>query len=145
MKKGFVTVIGFLFLSLFLVSCEAIQNLPTNTTGGVFSLNGTWQLNSSSESNAMKGSTIQVLPIAGSASFKTIQNNTYCAREDDTIWKTIKGNGAGGFTLASLATACSGSTVYKDATINVINADQITLSSKTASNVDLVQDWRRIK
>ena len=145
MRKIFSSGLIILIVALSLTSCEALQNLPTNTTGGAFSLNGTWRLNSSSQSNAMVGSTVTVVPIAANASLKSIQNNTYCARENDVLWKSIKSNGAGGFTLSTLVNACNGSTVYNDATVTVINADQVTVTSRTASNSELIQDWRRVK
>jgi hypothetical protein len=44
-----------------------------------------------------------------------------------------------------LVTACNGQTVYRDATINVINTDQVTLTSRTAGGSELIQDWRRVK
>ena len=145
MRKMISSGLTILFVSVLLTSCEALQNLPTNTTGGAFSLNGTWRLNSSSQSNAMVGSTIAVLPIAANASLKTIANNTYCARENDVLWRGIKSNGAGGFTLTTLVNACNGSTVYNDATVTVVNADQITVTTRTATNSELIQDWRRVK
>jgi hypothetical protein len=144
MRKLFSAFLGILFLTTLITSCETLQNLPTNTTGGAFSLNGTWRLNSSTQSNAMVGSTIQVVPIAANASLKSIQNNTYCARENDVLWRGVKSNGAGGFTLSTLVNACNGSTVYNDATVTVINADQITVTSRTATNSELIQDWRRV-
>jgi hypothetical protein len=56
-----------------------------------------------------------------------------------------KGNGAGGFTLSSLVSACNGSTVYHDAMINVASTDKITVTTKTATNSELVQAWERVK
>jgi hypothetical protein len=145
MSKIASLALGLFIMSASFTGCDVINNIPTNTTGGVFSLNGTWSLNSSTDNNAMAGSTITVLPIAGTGSYKTVQNNTYCIRENDDAWKTIKRNAAGGFTLSSLVSACQGQTVYKDAAINVINNDQITLTTRTAGGTELIQDWRRVK
>jgi len=144
MRKMISAAFGIVLISI-LSSCEAIQNLPTNTTGGAFSLNGTWLLSGTTQSSAMVGSTIQVLPIAGNASLKTIQNNTYCARENDLLWKSIKSNGSAGFTLSALVNSCNGSTVFNDATISVNNADQVTVTTRTGTNTELIQDWRRVK
>lgn len=145
MRKVFSLIVGLLIASASIVSCDVINSIPTNTTGGVFSLNGNWRLNSSTENNAMVGSVINVLPITGNAGVKTIANNTYCARENDTFWKTIKSNGSGGFTVSTLVTACNGTASYKDGTITVINNDQVTLTSRTAGGTELIQDWRRVK
>jgi hypothetical protein len=66
----------FALVTLFILSsCDAIKNLPTNTTGGVFSLNGTWRLTSSNDNNAMSGTTITVYPVVGNATVKTIGNS----------------------------------------------------------------------
>ena len=145
MRKIILIACGLFIISASIISCDVINSIPTNTTGGVFSLNGTWSLNSSTDNNAMAGSTISVLPIAGSGTYKTVQNNTYCVRENDDAWKTIKKNGSGGFTLTALVTACQGQTVYNNATITVINNDQITLTTRTSGGTELIQDWRRVK
>lgn len=145
MRKIRSIALGLLIISSSIVGCDVINSIPTNTTGGVFSLNGTWSLNSSTDNNAMAGSTVSVLPIAGSGSFKAVQNNTYCARENDDAWRAIKKNGSGGFTVSALVNACQGQTVYKDGTITVINNDQVTLTTRTAGGTELIQDWRRVK
>jgi hypothetical protein len=145
MRKVFLMAIGLLVISATLVSCDVLNSIPTNTTGGVFSLNGNWKLNSSTDNNAMVGSIVNVLPVTGNASIKTITNNTYCATENDSYWRSIKGNGSGGFSLSTLVSACNGSTVFNAGTINVINTDQITLTTRTAGGAELIQDWRRVK
>lgn len=145
MRRMLSMMLCFAIISTSIVSCDVINSIPTNTTGGVFSLNGNWKLNSSTDNNAMVGSLVNVLPVTGSGTIKTIENNTYCVRENDAVWRTIKGNGAGGFTLSALVNACNGSTLYNNATINVINTDQITLTTRTAGGTELIQDWRRIK
>ena len=40
---------GIAFMLVLLVGCDVIKGLPTNTTGGLFSLNGSWKMESSSE------------------------------------------------------------------------------------------------
>ncbi len=136
--------LGLIVATVF-TSCDVINSIPTNTTGGVFSLNGNWRLNSSTDDNAMVGSMVNVLPVTGNGTIKTIENNKYCAKENDAFWRSIKGNGSGGFTISNLVTACNGSTVYNDATVAVINTDQITITTRTATGTEMIQDWRRIK
>lgn len=138
-------VLIILFASFLITSCDTLKNLPTNTTGGLFSLNGTWRLTSTSDNNALIGSTITVYPVIGNAVVKTISNNTYCVRENDQIWKSVKGNGAGGFTISSLVNGCNGTEVYKDGAISVVSADKVTVTSRTAGNTELIQAWERIK
>jgi hypothetical protein len=135
-----------IFFSIFLfTSCDTLKSLPTNTTGGLFSLNGTWRLSSTTDGSAMVGTTISVLPVVGNASVKSLSNNTYCVRDNDELWKSVKGNGAGGFTVSALVSACNGSTVYNDGTIAVVNNEKITVTSRTATNTELVQAWDRVK
>ncbi|MDB5250131.1 MAG: hypothetical protein JWQ40_4525 [Segetibacter sp.] len=126
-------------------SCDTIKNLPTNTTGGLFSLNGTWRLSSTTDGNSMVGTTITVYPLVGNAAIKTLANNSYCARENDQIWKSVKGNGAGGFTVKALVSACNGATIYNDGTVAVVNNEKITVTTRTATNSELVQAWDRVK
>jgi hypothetical protein len=126
-------------------SCDTLKSIPTNTTGGLFSLNGTWQLTASSDNSAMTGTIIVVLPVLGNASVKTLANNTYCVRENDAYWKTIKPNGNGGFTLSNLVSACNGTPVYKDGTISVVNTDKISVTTRTSTNSELIQAWDRVK
>ena len=127
-------------------SCETLKNLPTNTTGGVFSLNGTWRLSSTTDNNANVGTVITVYPVVGNATVKTLGSaNTYCIRENDDMWRNVKSNGAGGFTINTLVNACNGSTVYKDGLISVVNNDEITVSTRTAGNSELIQHWVRVR
>ena len=144
MKKAFTLALSFIVLAAMFVGCDTIKNLPTNTTGGLFSLNGTWRLNSTTDNHSLEGSTITVYPIVGNGTVKTILNNTYCVKEGDQIWKNLKSNGAGGFTLATLVSACNGTTVTRDANLNVINNDEVTVTSRTATGTELIQQWRRV-
>lgn len=143
--KMFRAAIGLTLMALVATSCETLQNLPTNTTGNVFSLNGQWRLNSTTDGTAMVGTIIQVYPIVGNATVKTISNNTYCVRNNDEMWRTVKSNGAGGFTISSLSSACNGSVVYNDGTVSVVNTDEIVVNTRTAGNSELVQSWVRVK
>lgn len=126
-------------------SCETIKNLPTNTTSGLFSLNGSWKLASTTDNNALVGSLITVYPLVGNAMIKTINYNTYCLRENDEIWKSIKSTGSGGFTLSLLVNACNNTKVYKEAVISIVTNDKVTVTSRTAGNNELIQAWDRIK
>jgi hypothetical protein len=135
----------YLFSTVLLLgtisSCDTLSNLPTNTTGGVFSLNGRWTLTSSSENNAMVGTVINVTPVVGNASVVSLSNNTYCLREKDIIWRSITSSGAGGFTISALVSSCNGSTIYRDATVTVITNNEIRVSGKTASGAELLQTF----
>jgi hypothetical protein len=145
MKKLLTSITFLLIATLFITSCDTLKTVSTNTTGGIFSLNGTWKLTSSTDNNAMAGTTIVVYPVVGNASVTAVANNTYCVREGDAIWKTIKSNGSGGFTLSNIVTACNGSATYKDGTVSVVNNDKVTVTTRTASNVELIQAWERVK
>lgn len=143
--KLFRAAIGLAMMALVVTSCETLQNLPTNTTGNVFSLNGQWKLTSTTDNNAMVGTVVQVYPIVGNATVKTIANNTYCVRNNDELWRSVKSNGAGGFTISNLSSACNGSVVYNDGTVSVVKPDEIVVTSRTSGNSELVQRWARVK
>ena len=137
-------IIFLLVITLATTGCETIKNFPTNTTGGVFSLNGTWKMVATTDSKSLEGTTINVYPVVGNGTIKTLANNTYCVKEGDQIWRNIKSNGAGGFNLAALVSACNGTTVTKDAVVNVINNNEITLTSRTSGGSELIQQWKRV-
>ncbi|MEP6617384.1 MAG: hypothetical protein ABJA57_12430 [Ginsengibacter sp.] len=139
MKKLFI---GAIISATFFISCETLNKIPTNTTGGLFSLNGNWTLLSTSDNTAMSGSVVNVLPGLSSATVSSSANNTYCVRQNDVYWKSIKSNN-GGFSLSNLVNACNGSMVYNDAQITVLTNDQVRLTGKTAAGADLVQTWNR--
>ncbi|MCW3107973.1 MAG: hypothetical protein JWQ09_2479 [Segetibacter sp.] len=145
MKRLLLTGFIIMLTTIVISSCDTIKNLPTNTTGGIFSLNGNWRLASTTDNNALVGTIITVYPVVGNAVVKTINNNTYCVRENDQVWKSVKGNGAGGFTISTLVSACNGTTVYKDGTISIVNSDKVTVTSRTSGNTELVQSWERVK
>ena len=125
-------------------SCDVIKGLPTNTSGGLFSLNGNWRMESSDDNNALAGTSITVYPIAGNGTITIIQNNTYCVRENDVLWKNITSNSNGAFTISNLVNSCSSTLTYKPATITVITNDEVRLSGTRANGTGLVQTWRRV-
>lgn len=142
----FIYSITAVLITLVLgIACDTLQNLPTNTTGNLFSLNGTWKLSTSNDANALAGSTITVYPLAGNAVVKSIANNTYCIRKNDEMWKTVKSNGSGGFTISVLVSACNDATVYKEGIITVVTNDKITVNGSTVNNKPLIQTWERVK
>jgi hypothetical protein len=145
MRRIYPFALIMMMVAVLVSSCDTIKNLPTNTTGGLFSLNGTWRLSSTTDGTSMVGTTITVYPLVGNAAVKTLANNTYCIRENDQVWKSVKGNGAGGFTLKTLVSACNGTTVYNDGTVAVVNNEKITVTTRTATNTELVQAWDRVK
>ena len=143
MKKILVSFTITCFSLFLLAGCDVLKSLPTNTTGGVFSLNGSWRMSSSSDNNALEGTTVTVYPIAGEGSITTLQNNAYCARVNDVLWKGISSNN-GSFTLSNLVNSCNSSLVYKAATLTVITTDEVRLSGTTSTNAALIQTWRRV-
>ncbi|MCW3087323.1 MAG: hypothetical protein JWQ78_709 [Sediminibacterium sp.] len=143
MKKISGVFTDIFFMLLLLVSCNIIKSLPTNTSTGIFSLNGNWRMESSSDHNALAGSTISVYPISGDGIIATLQNNSYCVRANDVIWKTITSNNAGTFNISNLVNSCSSSLVYKPAMVTVVTNDEVRLSGTTASGTELMQTWKR--
>ncbi len=143
MKKIFNSWLGgTLFLVVLLVGCDVLKGLPTNTTGGVFSLNGNWRLETSSD-NSLTGSVIAVYPVSGEGTLTSIQNNTYCVRANDAMWKSIVSSN-GGFSVSNLSNSCGGSLVYRPATITVITNEEVRLSGTTSAGASLIQTWKRI-
>ena len=137
-----ITCFVFAATCLF-TSCSSLKNLPTNTSGDVFSLNGNWILTSSTDATAEVGTVVTVLPVVSTAIVKTLVNNTYCYKAKDIVWKDIKSVAAGGFTINQLAGACNGTIVYKEGQITIVNNNQVKVNSKTAAGADLVQEWKR--
>lgn len=122
--------------------CESLSKIPTNTSGGLFSLNGNWQLFTSSDNRAMEGTIVTVVPGFTEATVRTLNNNTYCMRERDAMWRNITAGEAETFSIDLLVTNCAG-TLYKPATITVINNNEIRIDGHTAMSTELVQTWRR--
>jgi hypothetical protein len=134
---------GFAILLIF-TGCDTFKNLPTNTSGGVFSLNGNWQLVSTNDNSAMEGTVVTVIPGFSDGTARTLNNNTYCLRERDAIWQKIKGREAGVFIMESLVNACNGKTVYQPATVTVLTNDEIRVTTRTAASGELIQTWKRV-
>jgi hypothetical protein len=140
--KRILFVLGVAIVTFF-TQCDTIKNIPTNTSGGLFSLNGNWQLTSSSDNRAMEGSVVNVVPGFTDATIRTLNNNTYCIRERDVFWRGIKSGDAGMFSVESLVNACNGTTVYKQGTLTVLNNDEIRITTMSANNAELIQTWKR--
>jgi hypothetical protein len=140
MKK--VLTLLSLAILMFFTQCESLKSLPTNTSGGLFSLNGSWQLFTSNDNRAMEGTIVTVVPGFSEATIRTLNNNTYCMRERDAMWRNIKGTEGETFTIDLLVTNCNG-TLYKPATLTVVNNNEIRLTGHTAMSTELVQTWRR--
>jgi hypothetical protein len=130
-------------LTLF-TQCDTLKSLPTNTSGGLFSLNGTWQLTTTNESRALEGTTVAVVPGVAEGTVRTLANNTYCLRERDIFWRAIKTGQSGTFSVETLSNACSGSTSYRPATITVLTGDEIRLTGSTVTGTELIQTWKRV-
>ena len=81
----------------FFSACETIKNLPTNTSGGLFSLNGSWKLANTTDNNAQVGTVVSIAPAIASAFVKTFENNSYCFRAGDEAWKSVSSRPNGGF------------------------------------------------
>ena len=141
MKK--IKLIGLLFTAIFFYSCDTIQK-ATNSTGGVFSLTGTWELYSNSPDNTLTGSRVTVLPLVSEGRFILLNNNTQCYRENDVKWKDIMSDNSGSFNISNLVSTCNtGSLNYKPAKILVVNANEIRVSGKNATGMDNMQVWRK--
>ena len=143
MKKNTLLSLLAGCLALF-TSCDTLKNLPTNTSGGIFSLNGNWKLASTSDNNAEKGTIVTVTPAIAGGYVKSLANNSYCYRVNDEVWKSINTLSGGGFTIGHLAGACNGSTTYKDGQITVLTNARIRISSKTINDITLTQEWDRV-
>ncbi|HEY0058245.1 MAG TPA: hypothetical protein VGB56_03860 [Flavisolibacter sp.] len=141
MKKRIV-VVAAAIVTLF-TQCDTLKNLPTNTSGGLFSLNGNWQLVTTSDNRAMEGTVVQVLPGIGDGTARSLNNNTYCAREKDALWRGLKSTGSGTFSAQVLVGACDGNVLYKPATITVLTNDEIRITGSSAVSAELIQTWRR--
>lgn len=127
----------------FFTQCDTLKNLPTNTSGGLFSLNGSWQLATTTDNGAMAGTVVQVVPGIADGTVRTFNNNNYCVRERDVLWRNLKALQAGTFSLEVLVNACSGSPIYRPATLTADGNDAIRITTRTLNNAELVQTWQR--
>ncbi len=141
--KRFMVILSAAIVTIF-TQCDTLKSIPTNTSGGLFSLNGNWRLASTSDNKAMEGTVVQVVPGFSNGTARTLNNNTYCLREKDVLWRSIKNTGSGTFTIETLVNACEGATLYKPATLTVLTTDEIRITGSTASSAELVQTWQRV-
>lgn len=125
-------------------ACDTIKNLPTNTSGGLFSLNGSWKLLTTTDNNAQVRTVVTITPGLASAFVKSFENNNYCYRAGDEAWKSLSSRPTGGFTIQYLASACNATLVYKAGEITVLSNDQIRITSKTNTDINLIQEWARV-
>jgi hypothetical protein len=138
--------VGTALIFLF-AHCKTTKNVPTNTSSTgktVFSLNGNWQLASSSDNKALEGTVLRVIPGITDATINTLGNNTYCFKEMDVVWKGLKNNNNGVFSFDNLVNSCNGAPVYKAATLTVVNNDEVRLQTRTAAGAELTQVWKRV-
>jgi hypothetical protein len=141
--KNLKLILAFIVLAGF-ISCDTLKK-TSNTTGGVFSLNGQWELISNSPENTLVGSKVTVAPFISEARFTAIANNTQCYRDNDIKWKNIATNNNGGFLLNNLLSTCTaGSLNYQPATITVVNSNEIRLAGRNINGQDNNQVWRRV-
>jgi hypothetical protein len=130
---------------LLFAQCDTVKNLPTNTSGGIFSLNGQWQLTSSSDNKNMEGTVVSVVPGFSDATIRTLPpNNVSCARERDAMWRSVKSDQNGGFLTEVLVSACTGSPTYRPATITVLSNNEVRLRTLSAANTEILQTWTRV-
>ncbi|RYF84610.1 MAG: hypothetical protein EON98_08750 [Chitinophagaceae bacterium] len=142
--KRFLSVLSAAIVLLF-TQCETIQKLPTNTSGGLFSLNGQWQLTSSSDSKNLEGMVVSVIPGFAEATVQNLPvNNASCVREKDAYWRSVKSDQNGGFLADLLVSACTGSPAYKPATIAVISNNEVRIKTVSPANTEVLQTWTRV-
>lgn len=133
-----------LLTSIFFISCDALKK-TSNTTGGVFSLNGQWELTSNTPENTLVGSKVTVAPFINEGKFTALLNNTQCFRENDIKWKNIATNNNGGFLLNNLLSNCNAASLnYQPATITVVSTNEIRLTGRNVNGQDNSQTWKRV-
>ena len=139
-----IKLLVFLLTCISLASCDTLQK-TSNTTGGVFSLNGQWELVSNTPENTLVGSKVTVAPFISEGRFTAIANNSQCFRDNDVKWKNIATNSNGGFLLNNLLSSCNtGSLNYQPATITVVNTNEIRLTGRNVNGQDNTQTWHRV-
>lgn len=127
-------------------SCAQLQQATNTTVGSVFSLNGRWQLESSTPENTLVGTIVTVTPVVSTGKITTLANNTQCYRENDIKWKNIKTDGAGGYTVDNLLSNCNSSSLaYQPAAITVVNNSKIRLTGQNVAGQQNIQTWKRVK
>ena len=139
MKKLAESGLGDVFFVVFLlVSCNVIKHLPADKVSGLFSLNGNWRLEHSSDHSSLAGSTVSVLPISDNGVVNGTPNTDCSVKPNDVLWKDISTT-HDGYALSTLSTNQTKAAAYLPATITVIAENEIKLVS---SNV--IQTWKRI-
>jgi hypothetical protein len=141
--KRYILFLTAAILTIF-AQCDTLKSLPTNTSGGLFSLNGTWQLVTTNDNRVLEGTTITIVPGVAEATVRTLANNTLCLRERDVIWRSIKSFEGGTFSTENLVNACNGTTFYKPATLTVLTNDQVRLTGSNSTSTELIQTWKRV-
>ena len=141
-----IKLFSLLAILIAFTSCDTLQQ-ATNTTGGaLFSLNGNWRLGSNTPDNTLINSVVTVSPLVSDGVLSTVANNSQCYREKDILWRNIKSNNNGGYTLETLISNCSsGSLNYMGASIYVVNSNEIRVTGVNASGQQSVQTWTRIR
>ncbi len=91
----------------------------------------------------MEGTSVSIVPGVADATVRTLANNTYCIRERDVLWRNLKNQQGGSFTLDNLVSACTGNPIYTQATLTVLTNDEIRISGRTNTGTELIQTWRR--
>ena len=144
MNMKAIKTLTVLLVAITFTSCEVFQK-TSNTTGGVFSLNGQWELVSNTPENTLIGSKVTVAPFISEGRLTTLLNNTQCFRENDVKWKNIATNNSGGFLLNNMLSNCSAGTLnYQPAMITVVNTNEIRLTGKNVNGQDNTQTWKRV-
>ena len=138
--RYFIYVLCGTILTIF-TQCETLKELPTNTSG-TFSLNGNWQMTTTTDNRGMEGTIVTVVPGVNDATVRTLNNNNYCVRERDVIWRNITPMEGGTFTLDNLVNACDG-ILYKPATLTVVNNDEIRITGHNKASMEMVQTFKR--
>jgi hypothetical protein len=141
MKK--IIAFNLLLAVLVFIGCDTISNLPTNTSGGIFSLNGNWELTSSNQ-NELEGTVVTVFPAVSDGTIKKLATNNKCLRQGDVLWRNIKSQSGGGFKLELLVNACNNAQVYRNGTLVVITNDEVRLTVTDVMENDISQTWKRV-
>ncbi len=128
---------------LLLAGCSVNKHLP-QPKKGIELLSGGWKIEASSDNNALLGSMITVYAESGDGLVSFLQNNSYCIRPNEVIWKDITTINNESFNINSLVNSCKSSLVYKPATLTLTNSDELKLSGTTAAGKELVQNWKRV-
>ena len=139
MRKSNSFIIPLLIFVVLGAGCSLFKKMQKST----FSLNGGWEMVSTTDNNALLGSLIKVSPETGDAVLTNVKNNTYCVRPTDIIWRDIV-SVSSGFTVNNLCNSCVSSLEYRPAVIGILTKDSISVAGVTRSGAALVQTWKRV-